>query len=276
MIKRIFTPALVALAALALAACNQAGKTSDGKKAAAKPPVATINGQPVSADAYALWVQSQLQKKPEEITPDQHKQTIDAIVNLYVTAAEAEKQNIAAEPEVAARIELERKNTLANALFSKYVKDKTPTDVELHAEYDKQIASMPKQEYHARHILVKEEAQAKDVIVQLGKGAKFEELAKKLSVDGSKAQGGDLPWFAPGQMVKPFSDAVEKLNRGEYTKEPVKSDFGWHVIRLEDTRPLTPPAFDTVKDRLGPMVQQRVVREYIENLRKTAKIELTP
>ena len=278
MTQRIPTRGLLAFAAiLALAACTQAGKTTDTAKTAPKPPVATVNGTPISAEAYALWAQSQTNKKPEELTPELKKQTLDAIVNLYVSAQEAEKQNVASQPEVAAQLELQHLNVLANALFQQYIKDKKPSDAELKAEYERRIAAAPKLEYRARHILVKDEAVAKDVIVKLGKGAKFEELAKKLSIDpGSKDKGGDLDWFAPGRMVKPFSDAVALLQKGEYTKTPVKSDYGYHVIRLDDTRPLVPPPFDTVKDRLGPDIQNKMVRDYIDSLRKLAKVEEKP
>jgi peptidyl-prolyl cis-trans isomerase C len=276
-----WTLALAAVAALGLAGCNQAGKTPEKKddKAAAtaaeqKPPVATVNGKAISYDAFALWVQTQVQKKPEELTPEQRKQAVEAIVNLYVTGQEAEKQGVGKDGETAARLELERYNVLANALFQGKAKSIAPTDADLKAEYEKQVASMPKTEYKARHILVASEDAAKAAIAQIGKGAKFEDVAKKISTDGSKDQGGDLGWFAPGQMVKPFSEAVEKLQKGQMTQAPVKTDFGWHVIRLDDTRPVEPPPFDAVKDRLGPMVQQRQLREYVEGLRKAAKVEV--
>jgi peptidyl-prolyl cis-trans isomerase C len=273
MITRIWIPALVAVAAIGLAACNP--KAGQGTSAApAKPPVATVNGKPISAEAFAVWAQAQTNKKVEELTPDQRKQVLEGLENLYISAEEAERQNVGAEPEVAARIELDRMNLLAASMFQKYMKEKTASDADLKAEYDRQIAGMPKQEFHASHILVKEEAQAKDLIGQLGKGAKFDALAKKYSIDpGSKDHGGDLNWFTPDKMVKPFSEAVAKLGKGEYTKEPVQTQFGWHVIRLDDTRPVTPPPFESVKDRLGQFVQQRQVHEYIDSLRKAAKIE---
>jgi peptidyl-prolyl cis-trans isomerase C len=273
MSTRIWIPALVAVAAIGLAACNQkAGPAA----ASAKPPVATVNGKPISAEAFGVWAQAQANKKAEEMSADQRKQVLEGIENLYISAQEAEKQNIAADPEVAARLELDRMNLLAASMFQKYMKEKTAGDADLKAEYDRQIAGMPKTEYHASHILVKEEAQAKDVVTQLGKGAKFDALAKKYSIDpGSKDHGGDLNWFTPEKMVKPFSEAVAKLNKGEYTKEPVQTQFGWHVIRLDDTRPVTPPPFESVKDRLGQFVQQRQVHEYIDSLRKAAKIEET-
>jgi peptidyl-prolyl cis-trans isomerase C len=270
MSKRLWTPALIAIAAMTVAACN---KEASAPKAPEKPPVATVNGKPISAAMFDLVAQGQNQKKPEDLTPEQRKALVDQLVELYVVAQEAEKENLAADPEVATRLEFNRMNALAAALVQKQIKGKTPSDADLKAEYDRQVAQMPKLEYHARHILVKDEQQAKDVIVQLGKGAKFEDLAKKYSVDGSKAQGGDLNWFTPERMVKPFAEALVKLQKGEYTKEPVKSDFGWHVIKLEDTRPNNPPPYDSVKDRLAPMVQNRQVKEYIESLRKAATVQ---
>ena len=272
MTTRIWTPALLAVAAIGLMACNQAKKAVD--KPVGKPPVATVNGKAISAEAFAVWAQAQASKKVEELTPEQKKQLLEGLEGLYLSGQEADKQNVGAEPEVAARIELDRLNLLASTLFQNYTKTKTPTEQDLKAEYDRQIAGMPKQEFKASHILVKDEQEAKSVIGQLAKGAKFEMLAKKLSTDeGSKKLGGDLSWFTPDKMVKPFSEAVQQLKKGEYTKAPVQTQFGWHVIRLDDTRPLTPPPYETVKDRLGAIVQQRLVRDYIDALRKSAKIE---
>lgn len=277
---RNWTLAPIAIAALGLAACNQAGKGTDTAKDAAvapKPPVATVNGKPISYEAFALAVQGQTQKKVEDLKPEDKKKLLESLETLAVVAQEAEKQNIAADPEIATKLEFARQNALANEFLQKYAKGKTPTDADLKAEYDRQIAAMPKEEFKARHILVKDEATAKDAIAQLAKGAKFEDLAKKLSTDeGSKKNGGDLNWFTPDKMVPPFSEAVSKLKKGETTKEPVKTDFGWHVIRLDDTRPVQLPPFEAVKDRLAPMVQQRQIRDYIDSLRKAAKIEEKP
>jgi peptidyl-prolyl cis-trans isomerase C len=256
----------------ALAACNPAAKAPSG--AAPKPPVATVNGKAITADEFAIFVQTQTGKKAEDLNPEQKKQIVDLLVGAEVGAQEAEKQGLANDPETKARLDFDRTNILFSALAQKYMKDKTPSEAELKAEYDARIAQMPKNEFKARHILVKTEDEAKDVIAKLDKGAKFEDLAKAVSMDGSKSQGGDLGWFQPGQMVKPFSEAVEKLAKGETTKAPVQSEFGWHVIQLEDTRPITPPPFDQVKDRIAPMVQQKKIKDYIDGLRKAAKIEI--
>ncbi len=261
---------------LALAACNPAAKpkSADAPAAAEKPAVATVNNKTISAAEFALFVQTQTGKKPEDLPVEQRKQALEVLVGVEAAAQEAEKQGLASDPDTKARLDFDRTQLLFQTLAQKFLKDKTPTDAELKAEYDAKIAEMPKTEYKARHILVKTEAEAKDVLAKLAKGAKFEDLAKAVSVDGSKTQGGELGWFGPGQMVKPFSEAVAKLNKGETTKEPVQSEFGFHVIQLEDTRAVTPPPFDQVKDRLAPMIQQKKVKDYIDSLRKAAKIEI--
>ena len=271
MTTRKLMPLVLAASALAIVGCKP--QTKDGAPADA-PPVATVNGKPISAAAFQVWVTAQTNKKVEELTPEQKKDLLKGLEGLYVSGQEAEKQNVAADAQVAARIELDRLNVLATTLFQNYAKSKTPTDADLKAEYDRQIASMPKVEYHAAHILVKDEAAAKEALAQLAKGAKFEDVAKKMSVDpGSKDMGGDLSWFTPDKMVPEFSAAVATLKKGEVSKEPVKSQFGFHIIKLIDTRELTAPAFDQVKDRLGPMIQQHQVRDYIDSLKKSAKIE---
>ena len=259
---------------VALAACNPAAKTKAAEGADAKPPVAIVNGKAISAAEFALFVQTQTGKKPEDLPPDQKKQAIDVMVGVEAAAQEAEKQGIASDPDTKARLDFDRTQVLFQTLAQKYLKDKTPTDAELKAEYDAKIAEMPKTEYKARHILVKTEPEAKDVLAKLAKGAKFEDLAKAVSIDGSKDKGGDLDWFTPDRMVKPFSDAVAKLQKGETTKEPVQSEFGFHIIRLDDTRPITPPPFEQVKDRIAPLVQQKKIKDYVEGLRKAAKVEI--
>jgi peptidyl-prolyl cis-trans isomerase C len=148
-----------------------------------------------------------------------------------------------------------------------------PTDAELHAEYDSAVAAMDKNEYHARHILVADKDQADQVVKKLKGGAKFEDLAKSQSIDGSKTNGGDLGWFTLARMVKPFGDAVKGLKKGEYTQQPVQTQFGWHVIKLEDTRDVTPPPFDQVKSQLTNAVIRKKLQAYVDQLKKDAKIE---
>jgi peptidyl-prolyl cis-trans isomerase C len=262
----------ITLAGLLLAVgCTKAETPTEG----ASKPVATVNGNPISNDVWQLYVKTRHQGKTvDQLTPEERSEALEELIGMYVGAAEAEKQKLAVG-EPSARLELVRHSALAELLFRKVTEGKEPTEEELKAEYDARIAEMPKTEYHARHILVADEAKAKELIAQIDQGADFQKLAKENSSDGSAAEGGDLGWFSPGQMVKPFSDAVQQLEVGKYTATPVKSDFGWHVIKLEETRPTTPPPYDAVKAQLGPLVKQKQFEAHLKELVSKAKVERT-
>ena len=251
--------------------CTKADTNED----AAAKPVAVVDGKPISDDVWQLYLKTRHQgKTPEQLTAEERSEALEELIGMYVGAQEAEKQKLAAG-EPGARLELVRRSALAELLFKKVTEGKEPTEEELKAEYDARVAEMPKSEFHARHILVDDEAKAKDLIAQLDQGASFEKLAGEHSSDSSASDGGDLGWFTPSQMVKPFAEAVQQLETGKYTATPVKSDFGWHVIRLEETRPATPPPFDAVKAQLGPLVHQRKFEEHLKELVKSAKVERT-
>jgi peptidyl-prolyl cis-trans isomerase C len=261
--------AISALGMLFMAGCTKADTPAD----ATAKPVAVVNGTPISRDVWNLYVKTRhAGKTPGDLTAEEQGEALDELVKMYVGAQEAEKQKLG-QGEPNARLELVGKSANAELLFKKFTEGKEPTDEELKAEYDARIAEAPKDEFHARHILVDEEAKAKDLIAQLDKGASFEQLAKDNSKDGSATEGGDLGWFNANQMVKPFSDAVQQLETGKYTAAPVKSEFGWHVIKLEEKRATTPPPFDTVKAQLGPLVNQKKFEAHLEELVKTAKVE---
>ena len=258
-----------ALAMLLMAGCTKA----DTPVEATAKPVAVVNGTPISRDVWDLYVKTRHQgKTPGDLTAEEQNAALDELVKMYVGAQEAEKQKLG-EGEPNARLELVGKSARAELLFKKFTEGKEPTEAELKAEYDARIAEAPKEEYHARHILVDEEAKAKELIAQLDKGGNFEQLAKDNSKDGSATEGGDLGWFNANQMVKPFSDAVQQLEPGKYTAAPVKSEFGWHVIKLEEKRASAPPPFESVKAQLGPLVNQKKFEAHLDELVKTAKVE---
>ena len=261
--------ALSAFGLLLMAGCTKADTPAD----AAAKPVAVVNGTPISRDVWDLYVKTRHQgKTPGDLTAEEQNESLDELVKMYVGAAEADKQKLG-EGEPNARLELVGKSARAELLFKKFTEGTEPTEAELKAEYDARIAEAPKEEYHARHILVDDEAKAKELIAQLDGGGNFEQLAKDNSKDGSATEGGDLGWFNSNQMVKPFSDAVQQLEIGKYTAAPVKSEFGWHVIRLEEKRATTPPPFDSVKPQLGPLVNQKKFEAHLDDLVKTAKVE---
>ncbi|HKY00275.1 MAG TPA: peptidylprolyl isomerase [Steroidobacteraceae bacterium] len=261
--------ALSALGLLLMAGCTKADTPAE----AAGKPVAVVNGTPISRDVFDLYVKTRHQgKTPGDLTAEEQGEALDELIKMYVGAQEADKQKLA-EGEPKARLELVGKSARAELLFKKFTEGAEPTDAELKTEYDARIAEAPKEEFHARHILVDDEAKAKELIAQLDKGGSFEQLAKDNSKDGSATEGGDLGWFNANQMVKPFSDAVQQLEIGKYTATPVKSEFGWHVIRLEEKRATTPPPFDAVKAQLGPLVNQKKFEAHLDELVKTAKVE---
>jgi peptidyl-prolyl cis-trans isomerase C len=198
---------------------------------------------------------------------------LDNLIRGEVIAQQALKDGLDKTGDTASLLALSRLQILEQAGAEQYLKDKKPTDTERQAEYDSQVAAMPKTQYHARHILVATQDAAQKVIDQLKKGAKFEDLAKKESTDSSKEQGGDLGWFSPANMVKPFADAVAALKKGEYTQTPVQSQYGWHVIQLLDTRETPVPPLDQVKDRVDQLVQNKKFKAYQDELLKTAKVD---
>jgi len=271
--RKLIPVALVA-ATFAMTACAE--KKLDemtGKETGANSVVAVVNGEKISRDVWDLWVKMRTRgMNPDELTPEQVTENLDQLIQMYVAGQQAEKDGLA-DGESGARIELMRQSALADLLSQKFLEGQEPTAEEKRAEYDKQVALLPKLEYKARHILVADEAVARELIASLDSGARFETLAEQNSTDSSAKDGGDLGWFAASRMVKPFADAVEALEKGTYTKEPVQSQFGWHIIKLDDTRPLTPPAFEEVESQIGPMVQQAKFQTYLEELTKTAKVE---
>jgi peptidyl-prolyl cis-trans isomerase C len=261
----------VAAITLLLAACGkgqQAAAPAAADKPSATPPVAVVDGTPISRDAYDDYLKGLLRGKPvTDVTADEKNQVLDQMINMQLIAAQADKDGLDKDPDVATRIALLRTQILADAAAQKYVKSNEPSDQELHAAYD---AATDKTEYHASHILVPTKEKADQLIKKIKGGAKFEDVAKAESTDNSKTNGGDLGWFTTARMVKPFGDAVKGLKKGEFTTDPVQTQYGWHIIKLADTRDAP---FDQMKAQLTNGIMQKKFQDYIEGLKKTAKIE---
>lgn len=266
MIKK---PLFVAMAAaLVLAGCGEdKGTATTG--AVNQNVVAVVNGKNISREELDS-VKAQLPGRGSD------EQVLEQLVELKVLAQKARKDGLDKDPAIKAELERAAESILANHLVKNVLKDKTFTDEQMKAEYDTVVAKMPKKdEYKAAHILVEDEALAKDIQAKVANGGDFAALAKEHSTDpGSKDQGGDLGWFEAGMMVPEFAKAVTALEAGKTTAEPVKSQFGWHIIRLEDKRPVPPPAFDAVKPQLTNMLRQKAVDDFIEEARKSAKVEI--
>ena len=206
-------------------------------------------------------------------SPELRKAIRDDMINLEVMAQEAVKAGLDKNADVVQQVELAKQSVLVGAFVQDYVKNHPISEDQLKQEYDKLKAKLGNKEYNTRHILVETEAGAKDIIAQLGKKAKFEKLAAKSKDTGSAAQGGSLGWAVPGNFVPEFANALLNLKKGEYTKVPVQSQFGWHVIKLDDTRELKAPPFEEVKAQLQQRLQQQSIKKAIDELRAKAKIE---
>jgi len=263
----------VAAITLLLAACGK-GQQAAAPAAADKPAppaVAVVDGTSISRDAYDDYLKGLLRGKPAtDVTAEEKNQVLDQMINMQLIAAKAEKDGLEKDPDVATKLALLRTQVLADAAAQKYIKSNEPTDQELHTAYD---AATDKTEYHASHILVPTKEKALQLIKKIKGGAKFEDVAKAESTDNSKTNGGDLGWFTTARMVKPFGDAVKSLKKGEVTSEPVQTQYGWHIIRLDDIRDAP---FDQLKSQLSNGIMQKKFQAYIEDLKKSAKIDKKP
>jgi peptidyl-prolyl cis-trans isomerase C len=257
-------------ATLLLSACVK----NETPSAKVTPSVATVNGKALSAGAFDIYVGAVTRKPASEATAEQKSQLLDQFIGMQLAAEIAVKNGTDKTSEITSQLEVTRINALSEATFKKYVEDHPATDAEIKAEYDTQVAAMGRQ-YHARHILVESKAVADGLIEKLKGGADFAKVAEKESKDGSAKQGGDLGWFSLSSMVPAFGKALAQLEKGKFTTEPVQTQYGWHIIKLEDYRSPEAPAFDQVKDQVKGFVQRKKVAAYLDELRKGAKIEKT-
>ena len=232
--------------------------------------LATVNGSAIyQSQLDQLMRQGLSQGAPDNA--ETRKVILDELISREIARQDAVKQGLDKRAEVKQQVELAAQSILVNAFMQEFVKSHTPTDDQLKAEYDKVKTQIGDKQYNARHILVKTEKEAKDIIAQLNKGASFEKLASKSQDKGSAARGGELGFNPPSAFVPPFAKALTSLKKGETTKTPVQTQFGWHVIRVEAIKDA--PTFDELKKNLAPRVQQEELRKYIEDLRTKAKVE---
>lgn len=259
---------LIASAALMLAACN-GGKSTDNSTV-----LATVNGTPITNDMFRAYVRTLAGGQEPQLDAQKRKLVLDRLIDMTVLAQNAEKTGLDKDPKVAAELAVQHEGLLAQSQVRQYLDQHPVSDDQIKAEYDKRMKSMPGEEYRARHILVSSEKLANSIIAQLHKGANFATLAKKYSSDGSAKNGGELGWFSPDQMVPEFSQAVAKLKKGEYTSTPVHTQFGWHVIQLEDTRSTPAPSLDSVRQQLQNELQGKNIQDYVNSLRNAAKVDI--
>jgi peptidyl-prolyl cis-trans isomerase C len=258
-----FTQTLIAVAILALA-----------PSAFAADAVATVNGKQIKQSVYDV-ITKDITASGQKVDDNTKNAIINELVSSELVYQEAQRLGLDKQPEFLVREELGRRKLLTNVFLQDYLKKNPVSDADTKAAYEQYKKAYGDKEYNARHILVKTEAEAKEIITQLNKGADFAKLAKEKSLDpGSKDKGGDLGWFSPASMVKPFSDVAANLQKGAISASPVQTQFGWHVIKLVDTRPAQPLAYEKVKDGLQKNLQQRQLEKMMSDLRSKAKIDI--
>jgi peptidyl-prolyl cis-trans isomerase C len=260
-------------AAPAAPAAKPAPKAKAPAAKAAAGKVATVNGKAIPKSRVDFFMKQQAsQGMPDN---DQTRRAIlDNLISQEVVAQEAEKKGFGRGTDFQTQMDLTRQRLLIQAYMQDHFKQHPIKDDQMLAEYNKVKAQRGgDKEYKARHILVDKESEAKDIVAQLKKGAKFEDLAKQSKDTGSKDKGGDLDWNTPSTFVKPFADALTRLEKGKYTETPVQSPFGWHVILLDDVRQASFPAFDQVKPQLFARLQEQEIQKLVDSLRSKAKIE---
>ncbi len=237
----------------------------------AKKVFFSVNGMPITTGMMSYLIAQKVAPgtKPSQ---EQQRQLINELTTLVLLSQEADQHKLADEPQHADALKMQRINYLARAMLEKELKDNPPKEEELKALFKAKFAE-PRQEYKARHLLVKEKAEAEKLLAELKKGADFAKLAKEHSTGPTGPKGGDLGWFTLDRMVKPFSEAVSKLKKGEFTQAPVQTQFGWHLILLEDNRTLPTPDYKSQLPELVEETRRQHIQDYVAKLQKGVNIQ---
>jgi peptidyl-prolyl cis-trans isomerase C len=237
-----------------------------------KTVIAEINGNKLTVADFQAYIRMRLRngKLKEPLTPGQRERIFGEYVNRELLYQEALKKDLDQNEMIKAEIENQRRNIIVSFALQQLMRSPLK-ESDIRAVYDNEIAT-PSKEYKTRHILVKTEDEAKEIIKELEHGKNFIQLAMKHSIDASGKKGGELGWFSAQQMVEPYTEATKKLTNGSYTHTPVHTRFGWHIIRLDGTREVPPPAYEDVKDQIIAQINTRRISAYIAELRKKANI----
>lgn len=273
---RHILPMIVLLSMLFLTGCNQgkptepAGTNADSAAIDEDEIVAKVNGQPITEQTLEMISEANRGANiPRE-------KLIDDLIKHELLYQEAVRKNLESNQEVAQRINFIQRSILSQAAMQDFITNTPISDAEIQKEYEQTYGGSGQEEYKARHILTETEEKAKEIIGKLKAGGNFEKLAKEYSTGPVGPKGGDLGWFSAQQMVAPFSEAVMALKNGEYSKQPVHTQFGWHVILREDSRAKTPPPLDAMKANLQAQLQRKAIENHLESLKANAKIEIIP
>ncbi|RFA27740.1 hypothetical protein CAI21_14030 [Alkalilimnicola ehrlichii] len=257
--------------ALGLTAC---GNGNDQTEPAASEPLATVNGHTITQEQYEAYLEQRTQGQPERLTPEEREALLQVLVDLTLLAGEAENQGLLEDPKLIGQLQNIRNEVLTRRLVE-WMEAEGVSDEEVRAAYEERFVEEGALEYKASHILVEDEETARELLAQIEEGANFAAVAEEHSLDpGSARNGGDLGWFPSGAMVDSFSAAVRAMEPGQMTEEPIETQFGWHIILLEDTREARPPEFADVQDGIRQMLAQERLEQRLEELREQVDIDI--
>ncbi len=254
-----------------LSGCSQ-GQSPATSTALGPGQVATVNGEPIAESLFRLYAMNASKKNPDELTAEQRDAVIEDLVRLKLLAGAAEERELPNERTIAAELELQRLQLIARSMALRYLEENPATDAEIQKMYDDNLPRLAGTEYKARHILVESSEEATAVIEQLRQGKEFTALAQERSGGPTGPNGGDLGWFSAESMVQPVSQAVQAMQVGSYSTEPVQTDFGFHVLLLEDTRTREAPSLDTVREELKNAVDRDKLQQLVTSLRDAAEV----
>lgn len=255
---------LIGVAFLILAGSACAQKSTETDEVSTESDQKTTEIDP---NVFKIYLESRIQQPASQATREQTEAIRNELMDLYLLSSTPRAADLKEGPEIKARIELQERALLAQAVAADFIANNPATDEEMRALYDEQVNMAPPVEFKARHILVETQGEAADIISQLDGGADFAELAREKSTGPSGPSGGDLGWFPPERMVAEFSQAVQELDDGAYTKAPVQTQFGWHVILREESRESAPPPFESVRDAIKQNIEGQKLQSYLESLR---------
>ena len=265
-------PILMALLTIAAVACNRTSAPVDRDSALGPGQVATINGERIPQSVFRFYAMSAAQKNADDLTADERSAVLEALLRLKLLAAAAEKRGMLAERTIAAELEVQRLQVVARAMALRYLQENPATEAELRAVYEENLPRLAGTQYKARHILLESRDDAVGVIEQLQAGEDFEALAQEHSSGPTGPNGGDLGWFTADSMVQPVAEAVRAMQPGTYSTDPVETDFGYHVLLLEDTRTQEPPALDALRAELTSAVDRNKLEAFVVSLREAAVV----
>lgn len=247
--------------------------TDNGKTATVGEGVATVNGVAITEEEFSAYAERRAGADAATLEPQMREQLLNELINIELLAQAAKNANLHEQSPLKEQLDFQRETALADAAMTQYLESNPVTEEDVRAEYEQRKGELGGTEYKARHILVETQEQAQEIIAELEGDADFAELAKQHSIEpGADQSGGDLGWFSPTQMVPPFAAAISAMEPGTRSNAPVQTQFGWHVIKVEDKRAVPPPEFDQVSQQIERFMTNQRIQQYINELREKAEI----